>query len=149
MNFVPWFGVGLLLVGLALVLHARRRWLVVTVEGNSMEPTLQHGQRLIARKVDRSGAKGPGFQRSDIVVFVLPPEQVRALQSEDLVARVKRVAAIAGDPVPEWARAALSASEDTRVPPGKVVVSGDNPRSQDSRQLGYIDADAIIAVVRQ
>jgi signal peptidase I len=34
------------------------------------------------------------------------------------------------------------------VPPGNVVVSGDNPRSQDSRQLGYIDSQAIIAVVR-
>jgi signal peptidase I len=149
MNLVPWFAVGLILVGLALVRHARRRWMVVTVEGNSMEPTLHHGQRLLARKVARACAKGPGFQRSDIVVFVLSPEQVRALQTEDLVARVKRVAAVEGDVVPEWAHAALSADAGTRVPAGKVVVSGDNPRSQDSRQLGYIDANAIIAVVRQ
>lgn len=141
--------VGLVAVGCVLALRARRRWMVVTVEGNSMAPTLQHGQRLLARRLGRSRSGGPGFSRSDIVVFVLPPEQARALVTEDLVHRVKRVAAIPGDPVPEWARQALSADASTRVPEGKVVVSGDNPRSQDSRQLGYIDADAIVAVVRQ
>lgn len=69
--------------------------------------------------------------------------------TEDLVHRVKRVAALEGDPVPEWARETLSSDAQARVPPGKVVVSGDNPRSQDSRQLGYLDADAIVAFVRQ
>lgn len=137
----------LLTVGVALVLHARRQWMVVTVEGNSMSPTLHHGQRLLARRVRRGRAGDAGFSRSDIVVFVVPPEKVVAAE-ERLVHRVKRVAAIAGEPVPEWARPALAADEHTRVPPGKVVVSGDNARSQDSRQLGYIDAGAIIAVVR-
>jgi len=55
------------------------------------------------------------------------------MDSAALAYRVKRVAAIAGEPVPDWAREALSADAETRVPPGKVVVSGDNPRSQDSR----------------
>jgi signal peptidase I len=140
---------GLFAVGVVLALRARRRWMVVTVEGNSMAPTLQHGQRLLARRLGRGRSRGPGFSRSDIVVFVLPPEQARALMTEDLVHRVKRVAALEGDPVPEWAREALCADAQARVPPGKVVVSGDNPRSQDSRQLGYIDADAIVAVVRR
>lgn len=149
MSLLLGLGVALLAVGLALALHARRRWMVVTVEGNSMAPTLHHGQRLLARRLGRGRAGAPGFSRSDIVVFVLPPEQARELMTEDLVHRIKRVAAIAGDPVPEWARPALSADADTRVPPGKVVVSGDNARSQDSRQLGYIDADAIVAVVRR
>lgn len=136
----------LLAVGGALVLHARRQWMVVTVEGNSMSPTLHHGQRLLARRVRPGRSGDAGFSRSDIVVFVVPPEKVVA--AEGLVHRVKRVAAVAGDPVPEWARPALAADEHTRVPSGKVVVSGDNARSQDSRQLGYIDAGAIIAVVR-
>lgn len=144
MNLVLGLGAGVLLAGGALLLWARRRWLVVTVAGNSMEPTLRDGQRLIARRL-----RGQmGYARSDIVVFLLPARQLQELESEDLACRVKRVAAVAGDPVPDWARAALSADEQTRVPPGKVVVSGDNPRSQDSRQLGYIDARSIIAVVR-
>lgn len=144
MNLVLGLGAGVLLAGGALLLWARRRWLVVTVAGNSMEPTLRDGQRLIARRL-RGQA---GCARSDIVVFLLPTRQLQELESEELAYRVKRVAAVAGDPVPDWARAALSADEQARVPLGKVVVSGDNPRSQDSRQLGYIDARSIIAVVR-
>jgi signal peptidase I len=146
MSFLLGLAAGLLAVGLVLPLYVRRRWVVVTVEGNSMSPTLHHGQRLVARRVGRGRAGRPGFSRADIVVFIVPPEM--AVAEENLNHRVKRVAAIAGDPVPEWARSALSADEHTRVPAGKVVVSGDNARSQDSRQLGYIDADAIIAVVR-
>ena len=144
MNLALGMGAGVLLAGGALLLWARHRWLVVTVAGNSMEPTLRDGQRLIARRLRGQ----TGYARSDIVVFLLPAWQLQELESEELAYRVKRVAAVAGDPVPDWARAALSADEQTRVPPGKVVVSGDNPRSQDSRQLGYIDARSIIAVVR-
>lgn len=143
MSLVLWTAVGLLATGGALAAWARRRWLVVTVEGNSMSPTLHHGQRLIARRL-----RGEGFARSDIIVFLLPPEQLEETQSLGLPLRVKRVVAIAGDPVPQWARQALGADEQTRVPPGKVVVSGDNTdRTQDSRHLGYIDARLIIAVV--
>ncbi|PTL75549.1 S26 family signal peptidase [Vitiosangium sp. GDMCC 1.1324] len=146
MSWVLGLAVVLLAAGFAFALHARRRWMVVTVEGNSMSPTLHHGQRLLARRVRRGSEGDAGFSRSDIVVFVLPPEKV--LAEDKLVHRVKRVAAVAGDAVPEWARPALAADEHSRVPPGKVVVSGDNARSQDSRQLGYIDAGTIIAVVR-
>lgn len=146
-----WLAMGIVAVAtpllcLGFVLWARRQWLVVTVTGNSMSPTLHDGQRLVARRLS-----GEGYARSDIVVFLLPPEFLREASedSEDPVHRVKRIAAVAGDPVPEWAREALGADEHTRVPPGKVVVSGDNARSQDSRQLGYVDARSIIAVVRQ
>ncbi|RKH46922.1 S26 family signal peptidase [Corallococcus sicarius] len=135
-----------LLAGAGGVVWARRQWMVVTVEGNSMSPTLHHGQRVVARRLH-----GSGHARSDIIVFLLTPEQREAMaQGDDPVHRVKRVAAVAGDAVPDWAREALGADEHTRVPPGKVVVSADNAgRSQDSRQLGYIDASTIIGVVRQ
>ena len=36
-------------------------------------------------------------------MFLLPGWQLEALESADLASRVKRVAAVAGDPVPEWA----------------------------------------------
>ncbi|WNG35526.1 S26 family signal peptidase [Archangium minus] len=141
-------GLGALVAGAALVRWARSRWIVVTVQGYSMEPTLRDGQRLIARRLSGSGAGAPGYVRSDIVVFLLPRSQIEAMDSAELPYRIKRVAAVPGDPVPDWALEALSADAQSRVPPGKVVVSGDNPRSQDSRQLGYIDSQALIAVVR-
>ncbi|WP_171817761.1 S26 family signal peptidase [Pyxidicoccus fallax] len=149
MSLVLGVGLGALVAGAALVLWTRRRWLVVTVQGYSMEPTLRDGQRLIARRRSGADAGAPGYGRSDIVVFLLPSSQLEAMESADLPYRIKRVAAVPGDPVPDWAMESLSADARTRVPPGKVVVSGDNPRSQDSRQLGYIDSRAIIAVVRR
>ena len=126
-------------VAAIVVASVRRRWLVVTVEGNSMAPTLQHGQRLVAARMTRSMAPCPG----QIVVF----EVERTFGRGDLVHRVKRVAAIAGDPVPAWVRHALGAPAEARVPPDYIVVAGDNPRSQDSRQLGYVPVRAIVAVV--
>ncbi|WP_223645353.1 S26 family signal peptidase [Corallococcus sp. EGB] len=137
-------GAALLVAGAGVASWARRRWMVVAVQGNSMSPTLHDGQRLVARRLDRSN----GHARSDIVVFRMPAAQRATLGDEALPYLVKRVAAVAGDPVPDWARAALGADSQTRVPPGKVVVSGDNAVSQDSRQLGYIDAETLIAVVR-
>ncbi|WP_238539855.1 S26 family signal peptidase [Corallococcus macrosporus] len=141
-------GAALLVAGVAAAAWGRRRWVVVAVQGNSMSPTLHDGQRLVARRLGRAPAPGNGYSRSDVVVFVLSAKQRETLEAEALPYLVKRVAAVAGDPVPDWARAALGADDDSRVPPGKVVVSGDNARSQDSRQLGYIDAEAIIAIVR-
>ncbi|RKG48668.1 S26 family signal peptidase [Corallococcus sp. AB011P] len=138
-------GAGLLLAGAALAAWARRRWLVVTVRGNSMAPTLRDGQQLLARR--RVGDSG--YARSDVIVFLLPAERLAAMSSEDPPYLIKRVAAVAGDPVPDWAWAKLGADARTCVPSGKVVVSGDNvDNTQDSRQLGYIDAEAIIGVVR-
>ncbi len=120
----------------------RRRWIVVTVQGDSMAPTLHHGQQILAR---RAGARAP-VRRGDVVVFRLSPMQVHEQVSERLVHRVKRVAAVAGDPVPSWMGCPDGGQSD-RVPPGCVVVAGDNARSQDSRHLGYIDGRAIMAVL--
>ena len=133
-------GIVIAVVAVAVVvMSVRRRWLVVTVEGNSMAPTLHDGQRLVAARVARSTAPCPG----QIVVF----EVERTFGRGDLVHRVKRVAAIAGDPVPTWVQQALGAPAEARVPSGHVIVAGDNPRSQDSRQLGYVPVRAIVAVV--
>ncbi|NVJ07628.1 S26 family signal peptidase [Myxococcus sp. AM001] len=143
-------GAALLVAGAVAASWGRRRWVVVAVQGNSMLPTLHDGQRLVARRLARAPAPGNGYSRSDVVVFVLPAKQRETLGTEELPYLIKWVAAVAGDPVPDWSRAALGADGQSRVPPGKVVVSGDNARSQDSRQLGYgyIDAESIIAIVR-
>jgi signal peptidase I len=122
----------------------QRRWIVVTVQGDSMAPTLQHGQQIVAR---RAGASAP-VRRGDVVVFRLSPMQVQEQVSERLVHRVKRVAAVAGDPVPTW-MGRPDGGQSQRVPPGCIVVAGDNARSQDSRHLGYVDGSAIVAVLKE
>lgn len=126
----------------ALVVLIRRRWVVVTVVGTSMTPTLRPGQRVVARRVRRNG-----FGAGDIVVF-RPPESGRRFNQPEF--RVKRVAALEGDPIPSWmigVRGTDGVNE--LVPHGHVVVSGDANDSEDSRQLGYIDCSDIVALVRR
>ncbi|GLY53082.1 S26 family signal peptidase [Lentzea sp. NBRC 102530] len=105
-------------------------WIRVTVRGNSMAPTLHDGQRLLARKLFRRP------RRREVIVFRVP--------DPELPHRVKRVAAVAGDPVPDW----LPLPGVEQVPDGFVVVVGDNPRSQDSRQLGLVDCKDVVASLR-
>jgi signal peptidase I len=137
---------GVVAAAVALVAVARRRWVVVTVEGNSMSPTLHDGQRLVARRLIHPRID-QDLSRGDIIVFVLPSWRDNP-ELRHISHRVKRIAAVPGDLVPEWARQALAVTADARVPEGQVVVMGDNPVSQDSRELGYIDAHCIVAVVR-
>jgi signal peptidase I len=125
----------------ALLGWLRGNWMIAVVRGNSMAPTLGDGQRLLARRV-RDGR----CARGDIIVFSLTEEQLRRDQSEDLPLRIKRVAAVAGEPIPEWL-GPLMQVHDGRVPSGTLVVSGDNPQSQGSRQLGFIDQRRVLGRV--
>ncbi|TMR93316.1 S26 family signal peptidase [Nonomuraea basaltis] len=65
---------GVLLVGVlaavAGVLLARRRYVVVTVEGTSMVPTLNDGDRVLVRRrrIDQ-------VSRGDVIVLKPPPSQ--------------------------------------------------------------------------
>jgi len=113
-----WPVVGALVVLVLVVV--RRQLTVATVRGTSMTPTFDNGTRVLAV---RRRAYRPG----DVIVFRV------GRASRDLAWRIKRVAAIPGDPVPAWMPDA-----DTRVPTDCVVVVGDNPHSQDSRHLGYV-----------
>jgi signal peptidase I len=123
----------------------RRSWIVVGVAGNSMAPTLLDGQTVVARRVARKSQRR--IQRSEIIVFRLAQCLVEGLGSQDLPLRVKRVAFVAGDPLPSWATTEPWAKGLTDVPTGKVLVIGDNPKSQDSRQLGFVDVKSILAIV--
>jgi signal peptidase I len=122
---------------LALGLLVRSRWTVATVRGGSMAPTLADGQRLLVRRVPRAPRRG------EVVVFATRPVAGLARPGDDPPYRVKRVCAVAGDPAPDW----VAGRHDPLVPPGFLVVSGDNPRSQDSRQLGLIDRRAVLGVL--
>ncbi|SCE67740.1 signal peptidase I [Micromonospora purpureochromogenes] len=114
------------------VLLVRPRLLVVRVNGGSMSPALSDGDLLLAvrRRACRVG---------QVVLFGHP-----GAGPSDPPHLVKRVAATAGQPVPADLRAAVDAD---RVPPGHLLVRGDNPRSLDSRRLGWIPARTVTGVV--
>ncbi len=111
------------------VLLARRRFLVVTVAGVSMEPALEPGDRVLVRRHRRMPV-----QVGDILVFRDPDGQQA----------IKRVAALAGDPVPAPVRPVTGGTEV--VPPGMVVLLGDGTRSGDSRQWGFIPANQALGL---
>lgn len=116
-----------LLLPVGAAWFVRRRLLVVTVRGPSMRPTFTPGDRLL---LNRAGTVAAG----SVVVLRL---------GEELI--VKRVAAVAGEPVP-----AGIPVPDRIVPPGRLVVLGDNPaRSHDSRTLGYLPVTALVGVLRR
>lgn len=135
--------VGAVALAGALVWSVRRRYLVITVLGHSMMPTLRHGQKLVARR--RRG--NVPVQRAQIIVFVPPVPGEHCFHS-DLAYRVKRIVAIAGDPAPPWLPRMAGDSTLLRVPPGMVAVLGDNPRSEDSRDYGCVPEASILALVR-
>src|SRR5690606_16441270 len=128
---MSWLG-WLLLAGVALagLSWLRRRFLVVTVSGSSMEPTYHDGDRLLA--VRRSAAT---LRTGQVVVADLLTRPGLAGQSVAASVHqsghrqvIKRIAAVAGEPVPPGIDAAPT------VPPGMLVLLGDNPEgSVDSR----------------
>ncbi|WP_027724613.1 signal peptidase I [Tuberibacillus calidus] len=135
------------------------------VEGQSMMPTLQDGNRLIVNKIDYDITKPHRF---DIIVFHATP-------TDDYV---KRVIGLPGDsieykndvlyingkkvdepylkPYKEQLVSGLLTENFTlkeitgveRVPKGKVFVMGDNRRnSVDSRRFGFVDMNQIVGKV--
>jgi hypothetical protein len=116
-----------------LTLVLRRQLVVITVRGNSMHPTYADGDTLLALRTRT-------FRRGRAIVFTPPA----SLDPDAPPYRVKRVIAVAGDPTPEWVHAATPGAP---VPPGRVVVRGDNPASEDSRAYGYVSNAGVLGVV--
>jgi signal peptidase I len=131
-----------------LVLAVAVRWVVgrlvaVTVVGDSMAPAFADGDRvLVARTSPRRLRVG------DVVVAWLPG-MPGAISDRDRPWLVKRVAALAGDPVPATVSDAVGG--DALVRPGQTVLLSDNADgSLDSRGLGYVSADLVVGrVVRR
>ena len=132
MNESGWTLAALALGGLASATLAavalRRRWIVVTVLGASMLPALHHGDMVLGRRHAASR-----IRRADIVVLRAPGTP------GDLL--VKRVAAVAGDPIPDGVPATAAV-----VPAGHVVVVGDNG-GLDSHAFGPVPHSLLFAVV--
>jgi signal peptidase I len=112
------------------IMLARRRFLIATITGTSMMPAIRPGDRVLVRR-----RRCPPVQAGDILLFRDP----------DGRQAIKRVAALAGDVTPSLVRPAVG---DTKiVPPGMLVFLGDNARSGDSRDWGFIPADQVIGLV--
>ena len=167
----PALAVKVLLAGAFLALAAFSAYYLVTfkvyrIPSYAMSPTLEVGDRVIARRAD-----GVDLQRGDIVIFRTPPE---ARMDETLF--VKRVIGLPGDtldvregevylngtlypePYLKEPRSTHSEGETAlsegslqfpyKVPPGRYVVMGDNRRdSNDSRYWGPVGAERIVGKV--
>lgn len=125
----------LLAVGVgAAVFVIRAHLVVVTVRGTSMAPTLQPGDRLIVlRKTNPTvGA----------IVIAAEPQPCRPGRVPAAHWVVKRVAAVAGDPVPACIRV-----RETHVMAGQLALLGDNlDHSRDSRHFGLVGTERVIGV---
>ncbi|WP_196467026.1 S26 family signal peptidase [Planomonospora sp. ID91781] len=136
--------------GVTALLVLRRRLLVVTVDGHSMRPTLEPGDRVLVRRGSAARARagaitvlrhpaGPGTW------LPLPPE---AVGEGGQIYTIKRLAAVPGDRVPGGLGPGTALVSGAAVPPGCLLVLGDNPaQSVDSRQLGLIPAEYFVGVV--
>ncbi|MGC4773492.1 S26 family signal peptidase [Micromonospora sp. DT44] len=125
---------------LALLLGAvewiRRRLIVTEVHGPSMLPTYRDGDRLLTRRRAGKGALSTGQ-----VVVLRNPRPPGLPGSSTGPWLVKRVVAVAGDPV-------FRGMPGGHVPDGYVLVLGDNlAQSLDSRHIGLIPTRAILGTV--
>jgi len=91
------------------VLVLRARLVAVLVQGDSMEPTLRPGDRVLVRRMPLRRVR-----RGQLVVFAPPPDLPTTLDNPLWL--VKRVVALPGDTVPSEVPA-LRAGAAGRVPP--------------------------------
>jgi signal peptidase I len=149
-----WEVAGVAVVAVAViagVLGIALRWLfaVITVDGLSMQPTLNHGDRLLVRRTSATRI------RSGQIVLVQRPDPrtgwstsgSRPSRVDGAAWYVKRAVAVAGDPVPPELAARCTAQLGTQVPAGKLLVIGDNPLSDDSKKWGYCPDRLVFGVV--
>ncbi|MFC9624650.1 S26 family signal peptidase [Streptomyces sp. NPDC056930] len=130
---------GLLVLAAALLL-ARGRLVAVTVRGYSMSPTLMPGDRILMLRGRRRVATG----RVAVVVAPHPEHGWHAPAGTTPDSwYVKRIVAVAGEPVPHWARRCPG----THVPPGMLVLLGERPGSMDSKQWGYCPEGKLVGTV--
>ncbi|MEV4252007.1 S26 family signal peptidase [Spirillospora sp. NPDC049652] len=117
----------------ASAVAARRTLILTTVDGDSMEPSLRSGDRVLIRRTRH-------VRRGQITLLRSDPHDVLLL---------KRAVALPGDPLhEEWAAPEGKPLDTTTVPRGTIVVLGDNrPTSWDSRHFGPVRKSRVLGVV--
>ncbi|PNE32280.1 hypothetical protein AF335_20375 [Streptomyces eurocidicus] len=139
-------------LGLVALVSLARGLVVVTVRGASMAPAFRDGDRVLVRR-------GPRPSVGQVVVaerpagggaWAGPPVRSAAGAAEvrDRQWLIKRVAAVAGDPVPRDRVRSLAGVPEERVPADRLVLLGDNRKvSFDSADVGYFPADRVLGTV--
>jgi len=134
-------GIAVALGAATAFLGIRRHWIIVTVDGTSMLPTYAHGDRVLVRRRRLTHVR-PG----DVVVLEPPQDSDHRPTGPGADGRnwnIKRAIALPGDPVPPD----VAGQQNTaHVPPGALVVFGDNSDSVDSRHRGFYSADQLLGV---
>jgi signal peptidase I len=148
-QFWEWTKVIIFAVGLALIIRTFI-FAPIVVDGESMQPTLQNGDRMIVSKINYTIGEPDRF---DIVVF-------QATEEKDFI---KRIIGLPGDKI-EYKDSTLYVNDKAIkepylpeefkqltgefsivVPEDKLFVLGDNRgNSQDSRIIGPISLDKVI-----
>jgi signal peptidase I len=131
----------------------RRRYVVIEVDGRSMRPALDPGDRVLVRR------RSLRHVRTGDIVVVASTARQKAGRRPGAAARgsrdasghawvIKRAAAVPGDPVPASLAATVSAPAGTPVPDGRLLILGDNTTASfDSRHYGYLSGAAVLGVV--
>jgi signal peptidase I len=151
---------GMVLGALGVVVWIRRRYVVLEISGHSMTPLIHHGDRVRARRItpevvragDVVAIQAPATHLEVVKRAPLPTTLTPVVEWEEVTpARerpaeqtvVKRVAAVAGDVVPEGLPGA-----GTRLAAGLVLVLGDNTlASIDSRHFGPLPLSGVLGRV--
>jgi signal peptidase I len=132
------------LVSFAGIVWLRRRWMVVRVAGESMRPTLDDGDVILARR-----CQGTDVSRDDIVVFQRPELRGHSMHHYFGASAgprrwlIKRAIALGGDRLPEQMTRVTPALRT--VPDRTLVVLGDNA-GLDSRVFGPLPCDRVLGV---
>jgi signal peptidase I len=137
MTSSDWFLVVALIAAVLLagesVRQLRRRWVLVKIEGASMEPALHDGDEVLAKRTRR-------LATGDIVVVAAPDPQLgwAELTRAKSPCWVKRITAGPGEPMP---------GSGEPVPPGHYFLLSDNPAGEDSRRHGPCPGNLIVGSV--
>ncbi|MEX2981183.1 S26 family signal peptidase [Streptomyces sp. C36] len=143
---------GAALVAATATLVLTRGLVVVTVRGASMSPAFEDGDRVLVRRGSRPAVgqvvvaehPAPGGTWPDPPV----PPAAGATAVHGRAWLIKRVAAVPGDPVPRHHVRSLATTPERHVPPGRLVLLGDNSGiSYDSREVGYFPLERVLGTV--
>lgn len=140
-------GLGLAALAPLLVLALRFTFVVAAVSGTSMTPAFHDGDRVLVRRGGRHRARV-----GTVVVLRSPFDESAwrgllpaAARSRHRRWMIKRIAALAGDRVPDTVAPTVAGA--AVVPAGTMVVLSDNPAGTDSRRWGFVPVSEMLGVV--